>query len=84
MEDINGPILPSGTQAIVTSYQFNCCGDISAWEAAVFPNGGANHARGAYNINFQVWRPSPTVETDGCYSLVGENRFSQHHIVKPV
>ena len=27
-------------------------------------------------IHFQVWRPSPTVESDGCYSLVGENRFT--------
>ncbi len=30
---------------------------------------------GIYTINFQVWRPSPTVNVDGCYSLVGENRF---------
>ena len=29
-----------------------------------------------YTITFQVWRPSPTVTNDGCYSLVGENRFS--------
>ena len=30
----------------------------------------------AYNIFFQVWRPSPAVENNGCYSLVGENRFT--------
>ncbi len=33
------------------------------------------HNRGVYSINFQVWRPSPTVNADGCYSLVGENIF---------
>ena len=35
-----------------------------------------NYYNGAYNIHFQVWRPSPTVESDGCYSMVGENRFT--------
>ena len=31
-----------------------------------------------YTIDFQVWRPSPTVFTGiGCYSLVGNNRFTQ-------
>ena len=30
----------------------------------------------AYDITFQVWRPSPTVQNDGCYSLVGENVFT--------
>ena len=41
------------------------------------PSGG-NHENGAYTIHFQVWRPSPTVGSDGagCYSLVGENRFT--------
>ena len=41
------------------------------------PSGG-NHQDGAYTIHFQVWRPSPTVGSDGagCYSLVGENRFT--------
>ena len=41
------------------------------------PNGG-HHQNGEYSINFQVWRPSPTVGSDGAgeYSLVGENRFT--------
>ncbi len=30
-----------------------------------------------YDITFQVWRPSPTVQRDGCYSLIGENKFSR-------
>ena len=69
--------LPSGRQAIVTSYQFQCCGDITAWQTHVFRNRG-NRQKGAYTIHFQVWRPSPTVGSDGagCYSLVGENRFT--------
>ena len=29
-----------------------------------------------YVLDLQVWRPSPTVNTDGCYSLVGNNRFT--------
>ena len=62
--------LPNNTQAIVTSYQFHCCGDITEWRARV-PSEIT-----AYTIHFQVWRPSPTVESDGCYSMVGENRFS--------
>ena len=39
---------------------------------------GSNFEDGAYTIHFQVWRPSPTVGSDGagCYSLVGENRFT--------
>jgi len=67
--------LNNNTQAIITSYQFHCCGEIESWQAFVEPNGGA-HSRGIYNIQFQVWRPSPTVNTDSCYSLVGENYFS--------
>ena len=33
----------------------------------------------AYTLDFQVWRPSPTVNDStgtGCYSLVGNNRFT--------
>ena len=60
------------SQAIVTSYQFHCCGDITEWQAYMRPGGG-RHNRGVYTIHFQVWRPSPTVT--GCYSLVEENRF---------
>ena len=69
--------LPNGRQAIVTSYQFQCCGDITAWQTYVEPSGG-RYENGAYTIHFQVWRPSPTVGSDGagCYSLVGENRFT--------
>ena len=30
-----------------------------------------------YTFDFQVWRPSQTVNSTGCYSLVGNNRFTQ-------
>ena len=70
--------LPTGSQAIVTSYQFHCCGEIFEWGARMQPGGG-NHRNGVYTVHFQVWRPSPTScggSGDGnCYSLVGENRF---------
>ena len=74
-DDNGSPRLPSGSQAIITSYEFGCCGDITAWKTYVQPGGGM-HRNGAYDIFFQVWRPSPTVQNNGCYSLVGENRFS--------
>ena len=38
---------------------------------------GGNGHQGDYDITFQVWRPSPTVNSDGCYGLVGENEFTR-------
>ena len=29
-----------------------------------------------YTLDFQVWRPGPNVSSNGCYSLVGNNRFT--------
>ena len=76
-DDNGSPRLPSGSQAIITTYQFGCCGDITAWQTYVQPGGGGHRNDRSYDIFFQVWRrPSPTVQNDGCYSLVGENRFS--------
>ena len=70
--------LPTGSQAIVTSYQFHCCGEILEWGARVQP-GGSRYRDRVYTIHFQVWRPSPTScggsSDRNCYSLVGENRF---------
>ena len=74
-DDNGSPRLPSGSQAIITSYQFGCCGDITAWLTYVQPGGGMVR-NGVYDIFFQVWRPSPAVQDDGCYSLAGENRFT--------
>ena len=70
----NSAPLPSGSQAIVTSYKFACCGEITSWLAYVWPS-GEGLGDGIYTILFQVWRPSPTADGGGCYSLVGENRF---------
>ena len=40
----------------------------------VHPAGGNDDRR--YTFSLQVWRPSPTVETTGCYSMVGANLFT--------
>ena len=74
-DENSSPRLPSGSQAIITTYEFECCGDVTAWQTYVQPGGGG-HRNGAYDIFFQVWRPSPTMQSNGCYSLVGENRFT--------
>ena len=50
-------------QAIIPSYKFNCCGNITAWGVDLNPDK-------IFNFDFQVWRPSLTVANDGCYSLV--------------
>ena len=53
-------------QAIIPSYKFNCCGNITEWGVDLNPM--ENQAR--FSFDFQVWRPSPTLNADGCYSLV--------------
>ena len=53
------------------------CANITEWEVDLQP-GGDNHQM-AYTLDLQVWRPSPTVDDStgtGCYSLVGNNRFT--------
>ena len=54
-------------QAIIPSYKFNCCGKIAAWGVDVNPA----QPDATFDLDFQVWRPSPTVNETGCYSLVG-------------
>ena len=54
-------------QAIIPSYKFNCCGNITEWGVDLSPAEG----NGTFDFDFQVWRPSPTVNETGCYSLVG-------------
>ena len=72
--DYDYPRLPSGTQAIITSYKFLCCGNVTAWKTYVHSASGMY--QGAYNINFQVWRPGPKLHENGCYIIVGENIFT--------
>ena len=50
---------------------------ITAWLFDVEP-GNPDFHNGGYTFHlFQVWRPSPTVQDNGCYSLVGVNRFKK-------
>ena len=62
-----------GTQAIVPTYAFNCCANITRWQTYVQPGGGG-HRNGVYSIYFQVWRPSASV--NGCVIKVEENHFN--------
>lgn len=69
----NDDRLPMHHQAIIYTYSFTSCGNITEWGADLH----TNHT--LYSLDFQVWRPSPTVNNStgtGCYSLVGNNRFS--------
>ena len=69
--------IPRGHQAIIPSYRFGCSGCITEWGVDVHRGGVANSRR--YTLDLQVWRPSPTVDDStgtGCYSLVGNNRFT--------
>ena len=68
-------------QAIIPSYEFICCGNITEWRVDVHPGGSNDHRK--YTLNLQVWRPSLTTESNnvgsfgsGCYSLVRNNRFT--------
>ena len=63
-------------QAIVPSYRFTCCGEITAWRVDVEPDKKGDNRR--YTLNLQVWRPSSTEDQmdNGEYSLVGNNRFT--------
>ena len=64
-------------QAIIPSYKLECCGNITGWGVDVHPGGQGTTDR--YTLDLQVWRPSSTVNDStgsGCYSLVGNNRFT--------
>ncbi len=69
---------PNPIQAIISSYQFNCCGVVTEWRAHVEGSGGRHVDEQPYTISFQVWRPnSPSpMSTDGCYTIQGANSFS--------
>ena len=72
--NLNTDVIPHQHQAIIPSYRFDCCGNITEWGVDVHPGGGNDDRR--YTLDLQVWRPGLTVETTGCYSLVGNNRFT--------
>lgn len=53
-------------QAIIPINKFSCCGNIT--ERGVNLNPDETNAK--FDFIPQVWRPFPTVNTTGCYSLV--------------
>lgn len=65
-------ILPLQHQAIVPSYKFQCCGTITEWYVSIASSGSDTMDI----LSLQVWRPSPSVNDTGCYTLVGNNNFS--------
>ena len=85
-------LVPLHHQVIIPSYKFVCnqmCGNITVWGVDANPGGRNNQpqteggtpksAAMPYTLDLQVWRPSPTVDDStgtGCYSLVGNNRFT--------
>ena len=72
--------ISAGRQAIIPSYKLICgqtCGNITEWGVDVDRETGENQRD--YFLDLQVWRPSPTADDStgtGCYSLVGNNRFT--------
>ena len=72
--NLRSETIPELHQVVVPSYRFTCCGNITEWGVDVHP-AGSNHDE-VYTLHLQVWRPSPTVQTTGCYSLVGSNMFT--------
>ena len=67
-------------QTIISSYKLTCngmCGNITEWGVDLQPGGDMHQMN--YTLDLQVWRPLPTVDDStgtGCYSLVGNNRFT--------
>ena len=62
-------------QAIIPSYEFQCCGDIRVWAVDVHPGGRRDNRD--YTLNLQVWRPSPALASSlSRYYLIGNNRFT--------
>ena len=72
--DFTASIIQHRNQAIIPSYRFNCNGNITEWGVDV--NRANTADQNGYTLDLQVWRPSPRVRTTGCYSLVGNNRFT--------
>ena len=66
-------------QAIIPSYEFTCCGNVTEWGVDIEQGGRDDDMM--YTLNLQVWRPSPTIvggsTGSGQYILVGNNRFTE-------
>lgn len=72
--DLNFDVIRHQHQAIIPSYKFISYGNITEWGVDIDPSNSGDQFM--YILDLQVWRPSPTVHTTGCYSLVGNNRFT--------
>ena len=72
-DDQSFPRFPTETQALVTSYQFVVCGNITRWQTLIRP------LIFEYTVSFQVWRPRSTPDstsTSIVYDLIGRNTMS--------
>ena len=68
--------LPSDSLVVVTSHEFQCCGNITGWQTYVSPAGSLERVNRVYSILFQVWRSvSGGVAGDGCYTVTGDDRY---------
>ena len=67
-------------QAIIPSYKFNCCGNIIEWGVDLNPDRDEDDK--TFDFILQVWRPSPTLQTDSCYSLINDHRIMSTVIKK--
>ena len=72
---INTAVIPHAHQAIIPSYRFDCCGNITEWGVDVFSNSDHDD-QFRYFLDLQVWRPLMNVQESGCYSRVGSNSFT--------
>ena len=61
-------------QAIIPTYKFNCCGNIIGWGVDLNPDRDGEDQ--TFDFILQVWRPSPTLQTDLCYSLIDNHSIS--------
>ena len=66
-------MIPYWRQAIIPSYRFHCHGNVTEWGLNIESSNGNGET---FLLELQVWRPSFTVGSDGCYRLVGSNRFT--------
>ena len=64
--------LPSGLQALVTTYTFTACGNITMWQTYLQPGIGTSR----YLLRFQVWRRDTRPDRGTTYYIVGENSYS--------
>ena len=69
------PTIENGTQVIAPGLKFDCLGRIKKWDTLLtIKNALFVGATFEYHLNFQVWRPSSTI--DGEFDLVGSNSFT--------